>query len=245
MQRGTGRMLIRRRRYQVGPTAYTWSVDPALQLIRLNEILADSVSAPDQVELYNAGSAPVDLSGWSLTDSSSSPGKFVLPPGSTIAAGGYLVLTPPATALQFDKDGETISLYDNGTTPVLRDRVSFGHQIADLTIGRIGPSGAWELGQITLGTENQVQRTGDRSSLRINEWFASGAARYDNDWIELSNGSSLPLPRRHVPDGYSKRIACIPFRPTSFVCGSKRFREIRRRRSAVQRSHTSRLFTGR
>jgi hypothetical protein len=46
----------------------------------------------DWIELYNNGAAGVDLSGWSLTDDAAAPDKWKFPDGTTIAAGGYLVV---------------------------------------------------------------------------------------------------------------------------------------------------------
>ena len=44
------------------------------------------------VELYNAGSAPVDISGWRLGDSSSSDNFFQFPANTVIEPGSYIVL---------------------------------------------------------------------------------------------------------------------------------------------------------
>ncbi len=44
----------------------------------------------DWFELYNAGAAPVDLSGFSLTGNLSIPGAFRIPPGFVIPGGGFL-----------------------------------------------------------------------------------------------------------------------------------------------------------
>ncbi len=46
----------------------------------------------DWVELYNAGGATVDLTGYHLSDKESSPTKWVFPSGITIAAGAYKLI---------------------------------------------------------------------------------------------------------------------------------------------------------
>ncbi|CAH0998800.1 hypothetical protein LEM8419_00130 [Neolewinella maritima] len=48
-------------------------------------------SFPDWFELYNVGPAPVDLTGWSVTDRADRPRKWVFQDG-TLPAGGYLML---------------------------------------------------------------------------------------------------------------------------------------------------------
>jgi len=44
------------------------------------------------IELYNDAPLPMDVSGWSLTDQKSAPGKWHFPAGTTIASGGYLLV---------------------------------------------------------------------------------------------------------------------------------------------------------
>ncbi len=56
----------------------------------IDEDTPDSES--DWVELYNAGAAAVNLTGWSLTDDADKPRKWYFPAGSSIAAGGYLIV---------------------------------------------------------------------------------------------------------------------------------------------------------
>src|SRR5439155_8152999 len=73
-----------------------WFVRTNAPALRINEILARNDSAvpvgsnfPDLVELYNSSTAALDLSGISLTDDARDPRKFVFPPGTSLAAGGY------------------------------------------------------------------------------------------------------------------------------------------------------------
>lgn len=197
----------------------TWTVDTALQLIRLNEVLADSATLPDTIELYNAGAAGVDVSGWSLTDDLLTPAKYVFPAATTIPAGGYLTVTSATSAINLDKDGDAVYLY-NGTTLV--DSVVFGHQIPDFTIGRTGQDSAWALCVPTLGAANVPKALGLASTVRINEWFTSGAARYDNDWIELANSGALPvaLGGLRLTDNIPGDPAASIIAPLSFIAAN-------------------------
>lgn len=172
---------------QRAPASWTWTVNPSAMLVRLNEIRSAEETLPDQIELYNGGSAPVDLSTWTFSDDPSLPSKFSLQ-GVTIPAGGYATAAPALLGL--DKDGDTLYLYENG---VLRDSVAFGHQVAGYTLGRIGAAGDWKLCTPTFGSANIAARVGDLSGLRISEWFTDGAARYEQDWIELANSNPLPV----------------------------------------------------
>ena len=196
----------------LGPDAlvtasHRWTVDTTAQPLRLNEILARNVSAvnhsgtfPDLVELYNAGASSINLNGVRLTDDPLNPNKFVFP-NLTIAAGQHLVLYAdsaqnPGIHLGFnlDADGDQLLLFDrNSRGGTLLDAVSWGPQIADLSIGRVA-DGGWALTQPTFGTPNIPARTGDPRGLRINEWLASPQPPFVEDFVELFNPAPLPVP---------------------------------------------------
>jgi len=91
----------------------------------LDEDTPDSES--DWIELYNTGAEPVNLTGWSLTDDADKPRKWYFPAGSSIPAGGYLIVmatgfnigpTDGATYLhtnfKLGKEGEYVGLVDAG-----------------------------------------------------------------------------------------------------------------------------------
>ena len=59
--------------------------------VKLNEIESNGGVPGDWAELYNAGPIAVDLSGWAFRDNDDTH-TYVLPSGTSIAAGGYLVL---------------------------------------------------------------------------------------------------------------------------------------------------------
>lgn len=69
------------------------------QRIVINEILCAPPSGEafgEFIELYNRGTEPVDLSGWSLSGGV----QFSFPVGTTLQAGGYLVVGASASALR-------------------------------------------------------------------------------------------------------------------------------------------------
>jgi hypothetical protein len=71
----------------------------------VNEVLARSDgTGEDWIELVNASPAPVDVSGWYLSDDSGNLEKAVLPDGTVIQAGHYLVVTQ--AQLGFALDGQ-------------------------------------------------------------------------------------------------------------------------------------------
>ncbi|MBN1825564.1 MAG: lamin tail domain-containing protein [Candidatus Eisenbacteria bacterium] len=124
----------------------------------INEILADNGAVAvdpdfgehsDWIELYNAGAAALDLEGFSLTDDPSSVSPWTFPEGSTIPAGGFLLVwaddrdtTAAAhhTDFKLSASGESVVLRDaDGLTA---DRLDFGEQEEDISWGRVADGGA-------------------------------------------------------------------------------------------------------
>ena len=136
--------------------SYAGAVEP-IAAIRINEWMASNQTAvvdpasnsyDDWFELYNAGTSTVDLTGFSLSNSQTTPGKFVIPPGFSVAPKGFLMVwannhpeqSVPGVALhvnfKLSKAGAEIALFD----PLGRlvDSVLFGPQVADISEGRWG-----------------------------------------------------------------------------------------------------------
>lgn len=211
-----------------------WTVNTALTCIRLNELLARNVStlitngeAPDLVELFNFGSASMNLAGMGLTDDPAVPFKFTFPTGPFLAPGEFRVLfaengPDPAHFLGFalNNDGDALYLFDAPARGgALLDTVSFGPQVNDLALGR-RVDGSWSACQPTFGGVNQPQPTGDPFALRINEWLASGSPLAPDDFVELYNPEPVPVALgglflTDAPDGAPQRneIAALSFIP--------------------------------
>ncbi len=94
--------------------------DPSSTIARIliNEILTHSDPPQiDAVELFNPNPQSVDISGWFLSDDGTVPGKFRIPDGTIITAGGYVVFTEtnfnpaPPTLFNFSLDSAGDSLY--------------------------------------------------------------------------------------------------------------------------------------
>lgn len=185
-----------------------WVVLTHWPAVRINEVMARNVRAvphegtwPDWIELYNESDRSVDLSGLRLTDNPASPGKFVFPTGTVLPAGGYLIVWAAArdggsglyTGFALNQEGEGVYLFDRVSRGgALLDGVSFGLQLADLSIGRVGDAGSFVLTRPTPGTANEAQPLGPVSALRINEWLARAQHAATSDFVELYN--PLPLP---------------------------------------------------
>lgn len=76
------------------------TVDPNAAIVRLNEVVGDDVpvgpfaGASDAIEIYNAGRAAADLSGWRISDDPSLPDdkSYVFPDGTSLAPAAWIVL---------------------------------------------------------------------------------------------------------------------------------------------------------
>ncbi len=196
--------------WQTVPSVATWTVNPAAISVQINEILADNVTAypvgttrPDMVELYNYGTVAVNLANMSVSDNPDVPRKFVFPAGTTIPAGGYLVLLANAVdanpgihiGFGFDADGDTFALYPQngviGTLPV--DSVTFGAQIPDLSIGRTGIARTWTLTTPSPLAANTAEVLGSNTALKINEWCGSNDFVINSDFLEIYNPGPRPV----------------------------------------------------
>jgi hypothetical protein len=139
--------------------------------VLLNEIMADNqttLASPgnafaDWLELYNAGTGPVLLTGKYLSDK---PEQKTLwrftQPGLYIQPGEHLLVwcdnepTRPGlhTNFKLDKDGECMVLVDSDGVQLL-DAVSFGPQQSDIAYGRQPDGGeAWTFLKPTPGHSN-------------------------------------------------------------------------------------------
>jgi hypothetical protein len=197
---------------------------PPSPSVVINEIMADNISAvnnggtfPDWIEFFNTTGSPIDLTGWSLTDDGS-PRKFVFS-GTTIPGNGYLVVwadsttnTTPGihTGIALGRNGDSVFLYNANTNLV--DAISFGPQVPNLTIGRIG--GGWTLTTPTTNAVNLAATLASPSNLSINEWLVNSAPGFD-DWLELHNTANNPVALRNLYLGTSN--ATFQIRSLSFV----------------------------
>ncbi len=203
--------------WQPGEMAATWSwtVDPALRLVLISEIVADAGGAPDWIELHNAGAADVDLGGWSLGEL---PGQadFIFAPGTILGAGAYLWLDGSVTGIASDKDGDALYLCEG---VIERDSVVFGAQPAGFSLARLGHDRGWGLALPTPGAANQPARLGSPSAVRISEWMAAPGVRFTDDWVELHNPGVLPaaLDGLVLTDNRPGRPRAHVIAPLSFI----------------------------
>jgi CotH kinase protein/Lamin Tail Domain len=120
----------------------------------VNEIMASNSSTAadeedqyeDWIELHNLTNAPLDLSGYYLSDNASTLDKWSLPANTVIPANGYLIVWadedgsqgPLHANFKLSASGESITFADNQKR--LLDTLSFTQQVKDMGYARV-PNG--------------------------------------------------------------------------------------------------------
>ncbi len=117
----------------------------------------------DWIELYNNGTASVDLTGYSLSDDATDLMLWSFPDGTSIDADGYLIIWADDDSAQvglhanfkLSASGETLYLVD--ASGAIADQITFGEQVTDSTYGRFpNGTGSFQLMAPTYNAENMV-----------------------------------------------------------------------------------------
>jgi len=181
----------------------------------INEVVADSPEG-DAVELLNLSDAPVDLSGYFVTDDpDAAPQRALLPVGTIIGPRAYLTLAVGAATLGFGlgsdeafalsaPDGRRVDLADwsEGEAPMGRswgrtpDGIGGFATLSQATLG--GPNAApasAPLGTMDAGPTQDAAHVPEpvtTSALIVNEVVAEGGP--EGDWVELYNPTDVDAP---------------------------------------------------
>jgi len=155
--------------------------------IVINEFLASNEtccgseifgSGEDFVELYNYGTAPVNIEGWGFSDSEGIIATTA--PDTMIPPGGFLILWYtgetngfPEIDAKLSSGGETVYGEDSSGTMVFS--VSFDAQDEDVSYGRY-PDGSdtWQQMNPTPGSTNTNLLSNDNSFYSAPEYFSLG-----------------------------------------------------------------------
>lgn len=178
---------------------------PTTPRIVINEILAHTdLPQVDSVELFNPTEAGVDLAGWYMTDDRREPTKFRFGAESTIAPGGYLVVTADALGFAFSELGEEVALIaadSAGEWTGYDHTVVFAASPNGVSFGRHTTStGAVHYplqAEVTLGAANTAPRVGPVVISAVN----FRPSRADDAYVEVTNITATAVPLfdpRHV-----------------------------------------------
>ena len=180
---------------------------PEIGAIVINEILAHTDSYPnDWIELHNTTGSLINIGDWYLSDDDLDLMKYKIAPGTSIAAGGYIVFTQDddfGGAFALSENGETLYLHSgdgSGLTGYSKEE-SFGASENSVAFGRYEkstgtfnfvamsantPGGSYE------GAANAYPKVGP---IVINEIMYHPQINEDAEYVELKNisGSSVTL----------------------------------------------------
>lgn len=127
----------------------------------INELMADNditipgpdMNYPDWIELYNAGTDSLNISGLYLTDDFINPTKWQFPNNTIIDSGEYLLIWCDGynsseevlyASFRLNANGDTVALFANDGLTLI-DSVTFRKQIRDTSYGRLpDASEDWE-----------------------------------------------------------------------------------------------------
>ncbi|MCD4693031.1 MAG: lamin tail domain-containing protein [Calditrichales bacterium] len=209
------------------------AVSAESQTLFINEFMASNDAAvtdengeyDDWIEIYNAGSEPVDIGGMYLTDDLSDPTTWQIPAAypdsTTIQPGGFLVLWADKESeqgvlhleLKLSGDGEQIGLVQVvDTDTMFVDSLTYTAQTTDISYARF-PDGSstWKFfDQSTPGAFN------GEVDLIINEFMASNDSAFADefggydDWIEIYNPNDMPIDigGMYITDDLSDPVNC-------------------------------------
>ncbi|CAH0125177.1 lamin tail domain-containing protein [Microbacterium sp. Bi121] len=153
--------------------------------VAINEIESNG-DATDWVEVVNIGSAPVDISGWTLMDSDpvGHAGETTpLPTGTVLEPGAYFVFDQNTNFAFGLGGGDTVTVRDaNGST--VDEHVYAEHAAGVLARCEDGTGEFVDVAVSTKGLRNACG-----NPVRINEVESDG----DPDWVELVNPTAEVL----------------------------------------------------
>ena len=234
--------------------ALTLASSASALTVSINEVMADNRSAvangasfPDYVELKNTTAAPISLTGWSLTDDTLTPAKYSFPAGTSIPAGGYLVvwcdsdLLAPGlhSGFKLGGSGGTVALYQGSTQS---DVVSYGVQAVDFSIGRVvDGTGSFTLVTPSAGAANVARTVGLVTSLKLNEWLASSVG--NGDWFEIYNADANPVLLTSLYLGTSGTVRTNTAIPALSYIGGKGYAKFQADLSTAGKNHCNFTLT--
>ena len=170
--------------------------------IVINEVVPSPVApARDAIELLNISNAPVDISGWFLSDTNADYKKYTLPAGTTVAANAMLVLTADdfGFGLSGTRGDEVTLMQADAAGNLLRfvDRIEFPAAAHGESYGR-WPDGTGNLYPMTQNTLASLNNA-NGNSVRIGPVVISeihynpDGADENREFITITNTGSTGL----------------------------------------------------
>ncbi|MDB4354086.1 lamin tail domain-containing protein, partial [Akkermansiaceae bacterium] len=192
--------------YLYDPNDYPFTIE---ETVVVNEILANSGTAPDWIEIYNRSSNPINIGGWFLSDSASDLAKYRIPLGTIIPAQGFLIFYEDLNFGAGSTDANRITgfgLSDNGETVYLTSAINdsltdyrfkedFGASLEGSTLGYYYKPGSGNYNFIALQEPTQAAPNASPKvgPIVISEIMYNPAGAGSSEYIELLNISNSPV----------------------------------------------------
>jgi hypothetical protein len=145
----------------------------------INEMMASNTTTAadpngeydDWIEFFNKGNQAADLGGWSLSDDPDRPEKWKFPAGTTLPAGGYLIVWCDENGMQpglhanfkLSASGETVWLR-NPAGAIIQE-VTFGLQTTDKGYARVpNGTGSFKIQNPSFNANNNSVSAGEAPS---------------------------------------------------------------------------------
>jgi len=155
--------------------------------IVINEIESSGGTPGDWLELFNPTTSPVDLSGYVVRDNDDTH-TYVLPTGTTIAAGGFLIIEESQLGFGLGSDDAARLFRPDGSTLV--DSYAWTTH-APTTYGRCpdGLGAFLTTAASTKGAANSCAAA--TTTVKVNEVESNGDPA--GDWVEFYNTGAQPV----------------------------------------------------
>jgi len=164
----------------------------------LNEVLPapGKQFGEEWIELFNAGDLAADIGGWILDDIPDGGSKpFMIPNGTSIVAGGFLVFPNSTTKIALNNDGDTVRLLDEDGT--VRDTFRFNSSEYDVSWGRMpdGTGGWRKIERPTPGAPNPAPKpaTEEGRRLLLSQVYYHTYYRKGDEFAAVSNPTASAI----------------------------------------------------
>ncbi len=162
-----------------------------IEPVVINEFLAHTdLPQVDFIELFNRSTNAVNLSGWILTDDSTT-NRFRIPAGTSIEPGGTLTFTETDLGFRLSSGGESLYLLNPDASRVA-DAVRFGGQENGVSTGRV-PDGSERFRRLAVPTPGALNGERRAEDIVINEIFYNPPSGDDDEFIELHHRGSTAI----------------------------------------------------
>lgn len=144
----------------------------------------------DFIELFNRSTTAVNLSGWILTDDSTT-NRFRIPNGTVLDPGGAMAFPETDLGFRLSSAGESIYLLNPDASRVA-DAVRFSGQENGVSTGRV-PDGSEQFRRPAVPTPGALNGQRRAEDIVINEIFYNPPAGDDDEFIEIHHRGSTAV----------------------------------------------------